>query len=183
MLKKIVNIIGWIVLLLAFASLGLNSDDKTFGFFFYLGFFIIVFGAVYLFIKKHHRKAEADQKKKILFQKIAGIILLLIALFSPLVALRDIQLPFTPNLLLFIATAVLVVLGALAVTLINKGKMLAFLGYLILIIISAIPAIFAISYLSEFFPNAYNALGTSYWTIVAVSIFAWWGFSLYSKRS
>ncbi|OPX26137.1 MAG: hypothetical protein B1H06_06090 [Candidatus Cloacimonas sp. 4484_143] len=116
-MKKIISIIGWVILLLAFAALGLSSDDPTFGFFFYLAFFTATFALVYLYIKKHQRRTEIDPKKMVLVYKVSGIVLLLVGLFSPLIALRKIGLP-----------------------------------------------------------------GTSYWAIVSVSIFAWWGFSLFFKK-
>jgi len=181
-LKKIVSIIGWIVLLLAFAALGLSSDDPTFGFFFYLVFFAIVFGLVFLYTKKHQRRKEANPKSLALIHRISGLVLLVVALFSPVIALRKIQLPFAQNLLILVVTAVLIALGVIAVSLINGGKVKKLLGLVLLVVLAAIPALFAINFLTNFFPNAYNALGTAYWAIVAVSIFSWWGFSLYTKK-
>ncbi|MEA2095396.1 MAG: hypothetical protein U9P73_01705 [Candidatus Cloacimonadota bacterium] len=182
-MKKIISIIGWVILLFAFAALGLSSDDPTFGFFFYLVFFTATFALVYLYIKKHHRKTELDQKKIALAHKISGIVLLLVGLLSPIIALRKINLPILPNILIFLATVILIGLGIMAITLINGIKHKKILGYLLLILIATIPAIFAITFLSTYFPNAYNALGTSYWAIVSVSVFAWWGFSLYFKKN
>ena len=181
-MKKIISIIGWVILLLAFASLGLSSDDPTFGFFFYLVFFIATFALVYLYIKNHQRKAEINPKKIALAYKISGIVLLLVALFSPILALKKIGLPILPNILILLATVILIGLGGFAIKLINDVKHKKILGYVLLIVIVAIPAIFAITFLSAYFPNAYNALGTSYWAIVSVSVFAWWGFTLYSKK-
>ncbi|MCK5052597.1 MAG: hypothetical protein KAS53_12805 [Candidatus Cloacimonetes bacterium] len=181
-MKKIFSIIGWVILLLAFAALGLSSDDPTFGFFFYLAFFTATFALVYLYIKKHHRKTEIDPKKIVLIHKISGIVLLLVGLFSPIIALRKIGLPILQNILIFLATLVLIGLGVLAINLINNIKQKKILGYVLLIFIAAIPAVFAITFLSNYFPNAYNALGTSYWAIVSVSVFAWWGFTLYFKK-
>ncbi|MCF7858259.1 MAG: hypothetical protein K9N07_02890 [Candidatus Cloacimonetes bacterium] len=181
-MKKIVNILGWVILLLAFGALGLSTDDPTFGFFFYLAFFSVIFALVYIYIKKHHRKIDVDAKKVTLIHKISGVILLSVGLFSPLIAMKKIGLPFGPNLVIFIATIILIGLGVFSVNLINKTKITKVLGYLLLITLAAVPAIFAVTFLSDYFPNAYNALGTSYWAIVSVSIFAWWGFTLFFKR-
>jgi hypothetical protein len=167
----------------AFASLGLSSDDPTFGFFFYLAFFLVVFVIVYLYTKKHHRRKEADTKSLALIHKISGIVLIIVALFSPIIALRKIQLPFMPSFLIFLVTAVLIALGIVAINLINKEKVMKLLGLLMLIVVSAIPAIFATTYLDQFFPNSYNALGTAYWAIISVAIFSWWGISLYFSKS
>jgi len=181
-LKKIVSIIGWIILLLAFAALGLSSDDPTFGFLFYLAFFTAAFALVYLYIKKHQKRTDTEPKNLALIHKISGIVLLLVAVFSPIIALKKIGLPLLSNILIIVVTLVLIGLGALAITLINGIKVKKILGYLLLIVVAAIPALFAITFLSTYFPNAYNALGTSYWATVSVSVFAWWGFSLYSKK-
>ncbi len=181
-MKKIINILGWIILLLAFAALGLNADNKLFGFFLYLVIFAIIFGLVYWYIKKHHRRTEIDPQKIILLHKILGIILLLVAVFSPAIALGKIHLPFLPNLLIFIATAALIAAGVFAITMINSEKTKKILGYFILIILSAVPALFATTYLDQYFPNTYNALGTAYWTVVSVAVFSWWGFSFYFKK-
>ena len=182
-MKKIISIFGWIVLLLVFASLGLSSDDPTFGFFFYLAFFLIVFVAVFFYIKKHQKRKEIESKSLVLLNKILGIILLIVALFSPIIALRKIQLPFMQNLLIFIATAILIALGAFAVTMIDKDKIKKLLGLVMLVVLSVVPAIFATTFLSQFFSNTYNALGTAYWAVISVSTFSWWGFSLnFSKK-
>jgi len=181
-LKKIVSIFGWIILLLAFASLGLSSDDPTFGFFFYLGFFLIVFAGVFYYIKKHQKRKEADPKSLQLMHKILGIVLMIVSLFSPIIALRKIQLPFIQNLLIFIVTAVLIALGAYAVSMIDKDKIKKLIGLFMLVVLAVIPAIFATTFLSQFFTNTYNALGTAYWAIISVAIFSWWGFTLYFSR-
>ena len=175
-MKKIISI-------LAFASLGLSSDDPTFGFFFYLAFFLIVFVLVYIYNKKHQKRKEADPKSLALLHKIIGIVLIVVAVFSPIIALRKIQLPFAPNLLILLVTAVLIALGVIAVMLINKEKIMKLLGLLLLIMLSVVPAIFATTFLDQFFPNAYNALGTAYWAIISVAIFSWWGFSLYFSKN
>lgn len=181
-MKKIINIFGWIVLLLAFASLGLSTDDPTFGFFFYLVFFAAIFALVFLYIKKHQRRTEIDPKKIAIVYKVSGVILLLVALFSPLWALKKIGLPVLPNILIFIATLILIGLGGVAIKLINDINVKKVFGYVLLVILAAVPAIFAVTFLSAYFPNAYNALGTSYWAIVSVAVFSWWGFTLFAKK-
>jgi len=181
-LKKIINIIGWIVLLLAFASLGFSSDDPIFGFFFYLGFFLVVFLLVFLYTKNHQRRKESNPKNILMIHKILGIILMIIAVFSPNIALKNIQLPFTINLIILVITLVLIILAILAIKLINQSGILKLIGLLLLIVLSAVPAMFANTYLEEYFPNAYNALGTTYWAVLSVAIFSWWGLSLFSKK-
>ena len=185
-MKKIINIIGWIVLLLAFASLGFATDNPRIGVPAYAVFFLIVFVLVYFLVKRQGDVLEEKPKNTVLINKILGIILLLVSLLSPIYSLRKIHLPFFPNLMIFIITLVLIILGALAISIINnsrgKNLFIVILGYLLLLIIASIPAFGASMFLTEYFPNIYNALGTAYWAAISVAIFAWWGFSLLHKK-
>lgn len=181
-MKTVINIIGWIVLLLAFASLGLSSDDPIFGFFFYLAFFLIVFGLVYYYISKHQKRKSIDPGTAKAVRKISGVLLILCACFCPILFLAKIELPFLPNLLIFLGTIVLIALGILAIMIINRSGIIKLLGLIMLIVLSSVPAIFGSTYLSVYFPNAYNALGTSYWITVAIAILSWWGISLFSAK-
>ena len=106
-----------------------------------------------------------------------------IAILSPTIALRKIGLPFLPNLIIIIITAILVVFGIYAVMMINAEKNKRILGYLLLIVLATIPSIFATTYLTQYFPNTYNALGVAYWAIVSVSIFSWWGLTVFFKEA
>jgi len=58
------------------------------------------------------------------------------------------------------------------------------LGYLLLIVISAIPAIGVLqsNAILDVFSNAYSALGFAYWASLAVAVFSWWGISLFFKK-
>jgi hypothetical protein len=76
----------------------------------------------------------------------------------------------------------MIFLGTIAVRMINKGGSVKLLGLLLLIGLSAVPALMATTFLDQFFPNAYNALGTAYWAILAVATFSWWGLSLFSTK-
>ena len=172
---------------MAFASLGFSSDDPKVGVPVFGVFFIIVFALILLYVKKHHKKDDSSPKNITFIHKILGIVLILIALFSPVIGLRKIDLPFAQNLVIFVITAILIVLGMLAINIINnsKGKNfgLGILGYIMLIIISSIPALGASKFLTEYFPNIYNAIGTTYWASISVAIFSWWGFTLFQKQN
>ena len=185
-MKKIISIIGWIVLLAAFASFGFATDNPKVGVPVYAVFFLIVFALVYLYLKKHHRKQEIKPKNILLFQKIIGIILLVIALITPYMIYRKIDLPFFSYLIITIITAILIILGAIAVSIINNSKKSNIttksLGYLMLVVISAIPALGTMNFLIEYFNRTYDALGTTYWGAIMLAIFSWWGFSLFLKK-
>ncbi|MBN2460989.1 MAG: hypothetical protein JXB60_05225 [Candidatus Cloacimonetes bacterium] len=185
-LKTIVNIIGWVVLLAAFGALGFTSDNPAVGVPLFTVFFVIVFGLVYLYARKHQKLRATNIRTVSIIHKIIAVLLAVLALFSPIIALRKINLPFAYNIIILIFTAIMIGLGVLAVSLINNRKgetrISSLLGYLLLIIISAIPALAAGQFLSIYFPSAYNALGTAYWAVLSVAIFSWWSFSLYFKK-
>jgi hypothetical protein len=179
--KSAVSILGWIILLVAFGSLGFTSDNPAVGVPVFLVFFLLLFVLTYLYIKNHQKHQIKDIKYLNLFKKIAGAILLLLALFTPYFVFRTANFPFLSYLIVILTTAILIALGAFAVVMINseKAKNLVskILGYLILIIISAIPALLMMSY-----DSSYNALGMAYYSAVLIAIFSWWGFSLFAAK-
>ncbi|MDY6915312.1 MAG: hypothetical protein SVM86_03215 [Candidatus Cloacimonadota bacterium] len=186
--KLLVNIIAWILLFAAFASMGFSSDDPAIGIPVFGIFFILVFFFVYLYIRKHQRRSEPNYKTVTLIHRILGIALIIIGLLSPLAILNKADFPASTQLLLIGIAAVLMALGVLAVVIINnsigKKGFVKFLGYLILIVISAIPALLIStnSKVIEVFSNLYSALGMAYWAAIALAIFGWWGFSLLGKK-
>jgi len=180
-MKSIVTVLGWLLLLASFASIGFTTDDPTFGVPFYLVFFVVVFLLVYLYIKTHRAHRQTDAKTIDLLHKITGIVLLVIAVLSPTMIFRSANFTTMIYVIISLITLVLMGVGALAISMINSdkdNKMIArILGYLLLIIISAVPALVMISY-----DSSYNALGMAYYAAVLVAIFSWWGFSLYSRK-
>ena len=180
-IKPIISIIGWIVLLAAFGSLGFTSDNPAIGVPVFLIFFLLAFGLVYLYIKKHHKRQEVGTRANKLVQSILGIILIILALLSPTLVFRSAKFPFFTYLILTLITAILIALGGFAVSMINnikgKGKSAKWLGYILLLILSAVPALIMTSY-----DSSYNALGMVYYSAILISIFSWWGFSLYFKK-
>jgi hypothetical protein len=51
------------------------------------------------------------------------------------------------------------------------------LGYLILIVISAVPALVISKY-----SGSYDTLGRTYWTALSIAILSWWGLSLVTTK-
>lgn len=186
--KLLVRVIAWILLFAAFASMGFSSDDPAVGVPVFGVFFILVFILVYLYTRKHQKHHEPNQKTVAIVHRVLGIILIIVGLLSPLTIFKKANFPVSTNILILVITAVLMALGVLAVTIINnslgKNGFATFLGYLLLIVISAIPA-FIITQndrIIEVFSNLYSALGMSYWATLAVAVFGWWGFSLISNK-
>lgn len=179
--KSIVKIIGWIVLLAAFGSLGFTSDDPGVGVPVFSLFFILIFVLTYLYVKKHQKHQTIEPKAIVTIKKGLGIVLILLALLSPFFVFRAANFPFISYLIVTLITTVIIGLGVLAITMINSpkdnSKVTKLLGYLILIIISAVPAFVMMSY-----DSSYNALGMAYYAAVLAAIFSWWGISLFTVK-
>ena len=179
--KSITNIVGWIVLMVAFGSLGFTSDNPSVGVPVFLVFFLLIFALTYYYVKNHQKHQTTDPKIILTIKKAVGLALLLLALLAPYFVFRTANFPFLSYFIVTLITAILIALGVFAVTMINsskeKSKISKLFGYIILIVISSIPAILMISY-----DSSYNALGMAYYTAVLIAVFSWWGFSLYSVK-
>jgi hypothetical protein len=184
-LKKIFNtiikIIGWIALFVALSSFGFASDNPELAIPVYGVFFLVIFGLVFLYVKKNQKRHEADPNVKHLLHKIFGAILVVISLMIPTLIFRSADFPFVTYILMTVGAAILIALSIFAISMINKSRgnnvLMVLLGYLILIIISAVPALGIVQY-----DSSYNALGTAYYTAILISIFAWWGLSLFTQK-
>ncbi len=175
-MKKALRILGWIALLAAFSSLGLGSDNPivgvlTFGFVF-LGAFV----GLFMYMKKRGHKHDFDVKGLKTIHKVAGSILLLLTLAVPSYIFRAANFSFLIHLMIIVLTAVLVALAILAISIINNSKS-RLLGYLLLIVISTVPALSIMKY-----DSSYSALGMSYYSAIMCAVFAWWGLSLISAK-
>jgi hypothetical protein len=188
--KKILNtvtkVIGWLVLLFAFASIGFATSNPKQGVPLYLLFFLVVFAGVYFYVARQKHTQENVTSKKNIFPRILGIVILIIAVLFPWFVFAKINLNSSVYILITAITALMIFVSIIAIRLINRsGKkvVLRIIGYLILIGISAIPAFAAINYFLQYFNRAYDALGTAYWCTVAIAVLSWWGFSLISKKN
>lgn len=179
--NKIIKVVGWIALFAALSSFGFASENPSIAIPLYAVFFIIVFGLVYLFVKKNQKRHEMDVNVKKTMHKVLGICLLLISLMVPTLIFRSANFPLFSYIIITVIAAILIVLSILAITIINNSKGnnigLLLLGYLLLIVIASIPALGIIQY-----DSSYNALGTAYYSAILISIFAWWGISLYTSK-
>jgi lysylphosphatidylglycerol synthetase-like protein (DUF2156 family) len=99
----------------------------------------------------------------------------------PTIIGESITMTFLTGSIVVIGIAVLVAIGVLAVNIINnaKGKNMlpTLLGYLILIVISAVPALVISKY-----SGSYDTLGRTYWTALSIAILSWWGLSLVTTK-
>ena len=184
-LNTVVSVIGWIAMIMAFSSIGFGTDNPKLGVPLYILFFLVVFAGVYYYVTHQRHSTKNVSKSNTLISKILGGIVLLAALLMPYFIFAKINLPFSATMIMIIITAVLIAIAIFSIRLINSAgdnftKKL--IGYLALIVIASIPAIATINYLLQYFNRPYDALGTSYWCVVAVTVLSWWGFSLVSKK-
>jgi cation transport ATPase len=183
-LRKIVKIIGWIILLATFTSLGFATDNPKTGLIGYFIFFSLVFGGTWFYIKKSNRKNEINPKITNALYKILGTILVLVSAIAPVILFQkfvDPNLSTTVYTVIVVITIVLIALGALAISIINNslGKKLfvTLLGYLFLIALAIVPALGMSQY-----SNSYANLGIAYWSAIVSATLAWWGVSLFFHK-
>ncbi|MFO7895912.1 MAG: hypothetical protein R6U84_03165 [Candidatus Cloacimonadales bacterium] len=183
-MRKIVKIIGWMILLATFTSLGFATDNPQAGLIGYFIFFSLVFGGTWLYIKKSNRKNEINPKITKALHKVLGTILLLVSVVAPVILFQkfvDPNLSTAVYAVIVVITIVLIALGALAVSIINNslGKKLfvTLLGYLFLILLAVVPALGMSQY-----SNSYANLGIAYWSAIVSATLAWWGVSLFSQK-
>jgi len=185
-LNTAVNVIGWLALLFALSSIGFATSNPAQGVPLYIIFFLIVFAGVYFYVSKHKHVQGVAGSKNTLFPRILGGVVLIIAILMPWFVFGKINLSSSSYIIITALTVVMIFLTFLAVRMINKGKkiiILRLLGYLIIIVIAAIPALAAINYFLQYFNRPYDALGTAYWCTVAIAVLAWWGFSFIGKKT
>ena len=185
-LNKVVSVIGWLVLLLAFSSIGFATSKPAQGVPLYMLFFLLVFAGVYYYVSKQKHDQKKVAEKNSIFPRIIGGVILVISLLMPWFVFSKINLTASTYIIIIALTAVMIFLALLAIRIINRAgdnMILRLAGYLILVALSAIPAIAAIYFFLPYFNRPYDALGTTYWCTVAIAVFAWWGFSLVGKKS
>lgn len=184
-LNTVVTVIGWLVLLLAFSSIGFATSKPAAGVPLYMLFNLILFAGIYYYVSKRKHGQKKVVGKKSNFSRIIGGVILLISLLMPWLVFAKITLTTSTYIIMTAATLVMIFLAFIAVRMINKaGKSLPRLaGYLILIVLAAIPALAAIYFFLPYFNRPYDALGTAYWCYVSVTVLGWWGFSLIGKKS
>jgi hypothetical protein len=120
--------------------------------------------------------------------RIIGIVMILAAIALPVFAVANLQLfelgmesiGLVTLALVLIITLVLIAAVILAVSLINKAggtKVNRIIGYLIVIIASAVPALLVIPT-----DKTTTGIGSVYYVAMLVAVLSWWGLSLYSNK-
>ncbi len=180
-LNKIVSVLKWVVLLAAFSALGFSNENWQIAVPLFALFFIVVFGLVYLYVKKHSRRAEMKPETRLLISRIIGVVLVLVAVLTPVWILESAQFSLLINILLVLLTALIIFIAILAISLINSGKEnkspIQIVGYLILIVLATLPGFLMVQY-----DRSYNALGIAYYAALIIAVLAWWGLSLVTRK-
>jgi len=148
---------------------------------------IVVSGIILLFVKRGQRHSEVSEQKNRITRIVAGIVLCVLALITPLflvlksnvINVGD-EITAMMIVITLIATILFIGLFALAVYLINnKGEGFAMraLGYLIVIVTSLIPGIL----MSRFDKNT-STIGSIYYVALAVLIMSYNGINLLKPK-
>lgn len=148
---------------------------------------LIISGIIFLFVRRNQRHSEISLVKNRAVGVVAGIVLCILALITPLILVLKsnvINVGEEITAMTIVATLAVTILFialfALAVHLINnKGETFAMraLGYLIIIITSLIPGIL----MSRFDKNT-STIGSIYYVALAVLILSYNGINLLKSK-
>ncbi len=197
------NILVNVLLFIVMVCLVLVTDNPKSMFALYFFFFLIVFGGIYASLVMKHKRGNEESNIKVWIFRAIGAVSTFAAIYMPAYTLQKVH--FSDKLaeisggaltVVTLLTAVVVAIGAAAVVMINlsKGirhqlggkentepktpnKALGYVGYLILIVISCLPAIAIKPY-----DATSNTLGTVYFVAVAIAILSWLGLSLITTK-
>ena len=173
--KMIKEIIMWIVILSAFAAIGLSTDTPVMSAIIWVVIGIVIFIGGFL-LAKFGKRHTGTTHTHLMLKKVVGVLLTIFGLILPIVVLSS--FPTSTKVMIVVFDIVLVALGIVAVKLINKSITLAIPGYIFLFILALIPALAMSTY-----DMSYNALGTTYYLTIALASFSWFGISMvYAKK-
>ncbi|MEA2103393.1 MAG: hypothetical protein U9P79_01955 [Candidatus Cloacimonadota bacterium] len=174
-LKIIKEVIMWLVILSAFAAIGLSTQTPVKSSIIWVLIGIVIFVGGFL-LAKYGKRQKGTTHTHLIFKKIIGALLTIFGLILPILILST--FPTSTKLLIVAFDVVLVAFGILAVKLINKSISTAILGYILLFILAFLPALAMSTY-----DMSYNALGTTYYLTIALACFSWFGISMiYTKE-
>ncbi len=176
-LGTIIKVLGWLILLAAFASIGFATDNPGLMVPLYFMIFLIIFALVLLYNMKRQRRTNTSPRYLKQLKRVLGVILVLAGLLMPYFFFRGAGFTAGIFILLIVITIVLVALAILAIRLINAHKLVQNVGgYILLIAICSMPAILMMQY-----DKSYNALGTAYYAALIISVLTWSGVSMLAK--
>ena len=182
------KILGWVVLLFVFSSIGFLTDDPSTMVPIYLIFFTLLFAGIlgyhiYRFknarqiidvrINRQEKKTHVSTTVSI-FELIIGAVLLLAAFITPSYVFKEVGFTAGIHILLVVSSMMLVALAVVAIMLINKQKPhFIAIGYGMLVILCSFPAIIMMQH-----DKSYHALGTAYYVAFVITVLSWIGGSM-----
>lgn len=186
-LFKIKQIISLIVFIGALSLMGMVTNQPVM-ILAYAGFFMAVMAIMYFTMRKRQRHGDASQTNNPLFRKIAGGVLMALALFSPLlIALRTSVINLPVDLSLGAAIAIVggvsllfIALILLAVYMINqKGQETSkrIIGYAMLFVAAILPGL-----LMSRVDGTTTGIGSVYYVAMAVMILAYNGYGFLTQE-
>ena len=178
------KIISFIVFIFALSSMGFASG-KPVMMLAYAAFILVVMFIMFLIVKRNQRHFEIINQVNPVIMKILGSILMIIAIASPVLVISNMQIidlgmtkvGFGAIASILLITLVFIAGGGLGVKLINKSASKVInkvLGYIIIVIISALPALMVMPH-----DKTTTGIGTIYYLAIFVAIVSWWGVSLF----
>ncbi|MBW6516569.1 MAG: hypothetical protein K0B81_08175 [Candidatus Cloacimonetes bacterium] len=173
-LGNVIKVLGWLVLLIAFASIGFATDNPQLMVPLYFLIFLVIFALLLLYNMKRQRKSTEKPKFLGIFRKIFGAILIIIGVLMPYFFFRGIGFAAGMYVILTILTIILIGLAIIAIRLIDQLSILKTIGgYVLLVIVCAMPAILMMQY-----DKSYNALGSAYYAALIICVLTWTGINM-----
>ena len=182
-LSDIGKIIAWIIFIGVFASIGLATENPSVMVPVYGIAIIVILGTILFFlVRKKRQSFEATATKTPVFIPMTGgILLLLFSFVFPAYAISRFLPIFVTVGSSILFTLLLIALGFLGVWLINvlsqKIKALAWLGYILIIVAAAVPAL-AIASIDA----SAETLGVLYFVVMVEAILVWAGYSMFFSK-
>jgi len=181
------KVISVLVFILALSLMGMASG-KPIMILAFAGFFVVLMFFIFQFVRRNQRHFEIISQSNPKLMKAFGGLIILVAIVLPVIIFANVQLfdlgtvklGFGILALIVAITLVLISGGVFAVYLINKAsttKMSKILGYLLVIVLSALPALLVIPH-----DRSTTGIGSVYYVTVLVAVLSWWGITLYLNK-
>jgi|GEM_PF-4649566 len=176
-LSLVGKIISWILFIGIFASIGLATENPAVMVPAYGIGMALILGLILFSLSLKKRQSLESIEIPVYLKTVDGVIAVLLSFIIPVIAMNG-ALYFlqVSNGVTILFTLLFIGLGTVGVWLINvlsqKLKILALLGYLVLIFTSALPA-----WLIAPVDASISTLGVLYIVVIAVSCLFWYGFT------
>jgi hypothetical protein len=173
--------LGLLALTAVIASIGLAAENPKVMVPLYAIIFLAIIGGMLFFLSKHKRQSFESLKTPAYVPGIYCGILLVFSFTFPHISIGNFRPDFIGVGTIYLFTLLLICLGFLGVWLINtkaiKNKVFAVIGFAVLVITAAIPALAAST-----IDATYGTLGVIYFTFSVWAAIVWSAFTLIHKH-